>query len=128
MRRVLTRGDKVLIMAVLLLALAGIAGALRGLPAAERVPAQVLVAGPAVRTVPLAGRREEFRVTGPGGGYDVVQVDGTRVRVREADCPDKLCVKMGWISRPPQQIVCVPNHVVVRVIGGKPDDVDAIIR
>lgn len=115
-------------MAVVLLALVGIAGELWGLPAAVHLQAQVTVDGQVVRTVPLDGRREEFRVTGAGGGYDVVQVDGVRVRVRDADCPDKLCIKMGWISRPPQQIVCVPNHVVVRVIGGNPDDVDAIIR
>lgn len=123
----LTRGDKILMAVIVVLALAGIGGELWLRPAVERAQAQVLVDGYVVRTVPLDGRQEEFRVTGPSG-YNVVQVDGTRVRVRDADCPDKLCIKMGWISQPPQQIVCVPNHVVVRVVGGRPDDVDAIIH
>lgn len=123
----MTRGDKILLAVLVLLALAGIGWEMASLPVADHRQVEVLVDGRVVRTVALDGHQEEFRISGVGG-YDVIQVDGSRVRVRDADCPDKLCIKMGWINRPPQQIVCVPNHVVVRVVGGLPADVDAIIR
>ena len=34
------------------------------------------------------------------------------------DCPDKLCVKTGKISRSGQSIVCVPARISVRLTGG----------
>lgn len=37
----------------------------------------------------------------------------------EADCPDKLCVKMGKIRYDGQTIVCLPHKVVVAVEGGE---------
>lgn len=37
----------------------------------------------------------------------------------EADCPDKLCVHQGYISRVGEVLVCIPNKVVVEI---KSDD------
>jgi hypothetical protein len=45
-----------------------------------------------------------------------------RVRVTESTCPDKICVRTGWISRPGQSIVCLPNRVVVRIEGSEVRD------
>ncbi|MDI6638910.1 MAG: NusG domain II-containing protein, partial [Bacillota bacterium] len=41
-----------------------------------------------------------------------------RARVRASDCPDKVCVKTGWIEHPGEVIVCLPNRVVVKIQGG----------
>jgi len=47
----------------------------------------------------------------------------------ESDCPDKLCVRSGYISRIGQIAVCVPNRVSIRVVGAaKASDVDAIAK
>ena len=32
-----------------------------------------------------------------------------------ADCPDKICVKTGKIKNKGEQIVCLPNKLVVKV-------------
>jgi hypothetical protein len=50
--------------------------------------------------------------TGPVG-KSVVEVDGDRVHMLSSDCPDKVCVNMGWIRSPGQVIVCLPNRVVI---------------
>lgn len=42
-------------------------------------------------------------------------------------CPDGICWKTGWVSRPGQSIVCVPNHMVITVEGNR-NDVDSILR
>ena len=39
--------------------------------------------------------------------------------VTEADCPDKLCVLQGKISRSGQTIICLPNKTMVTIKGGK---------
>ncbi len=50
-------------------------------------------------------------------GKTYISVSNGEVRVTDSDCPDKLCVKMGEISQADASIVCLPNRVVVRVIG-----------
>ena len=37
------------------------------------------------------------------------------VEMKEADCPDKYCVKQGKITRTRQNIVCLPHKVVVEI-------------
>lgn len=60
-------------------------------------------------------------------GYNVIEVGEDKVRVIEADCPDKLDVKQGWISKPGEIIVCLPNRLTVEIIGdNSQNDVDYI--
>ena len=41
--------------------------------------------------------------------------ESKKVRIIESDCPDKTCVKTGWISLPGQAIVCLPNRTVIKI-------------
>ena len=123
----LTWADKTLIAVLVVVALAGIALPLFSSSSADQSQAIITVDGKTLKTVALDGHHEVIRVSGVTG-YDVVEVADRRVRIVEADCPDKLCVNQGWISRAPQQIVCLPNRVVVRVVSGQASGVDAIMR
>lgn len=40
-----------------------------------------------------------------------------KARITASTCLDKTCVRTGWISRPGQSIVCLPNRLVVRIEG-----------
>ena len=42
-------------------------------------------------------------------------------------CPNGICWKTGWVSRPGQSIVCVPNHTTITVEGTR-DEVDSVVR
>jgi hypothetical protein len=59
-------------------------------------------------------------------GESVLEIRDGRVRMVESACPDKLCVRTGWISRPGESIVCLPNRVVLEIMasGGGPDAVN----
>ncbi|WHH61059.1 NusG domain II-containing protein [Petroclostridium sp. X23] len=59
-------------------------------------------------------------------GYNKVEIDKNRVRVVEADCPDKLDVLAGWISKSNQMIVCLPNRLVIK-IEGKDTGLDGVV-
>ncbi len=48
--------------------------------------------------------------------------------MKSADCPDRLCVKQKAISLENENIVCLPNKVVVTVVNGKASDFDAIAQ
>lgn len=43
-----------------------------------------------------------------------------------ADCPDKLCVHQKAISRDGESIICLPNKVVVSIVGGEESEFDAV--
>lgn len=50
-------------------------------------------------------------------GSNTVLVEKGRIRISEADCPDQICVKQGWISDGTVPIVCLPHKLVVEIVG-----------
>lgn len=57
-------------------------------------------------------------------GNIIIEITDNRVRVKKSDCPDKLCVKKGWIKNPGEFIICMPNKLVIQIIGD--DNYDSI--
>lgn len=55
------------------------------------------------------------------GSGNIIEISGGSVRMIYADCPNKICVRTGAISRGGQSIVCAPHRVTVTVTGGKND-------
>lgn len=60
------------------------------------------------------------------GGTNILEVKGNRVRLIDADCPDKLCVRQGWIQYTGQCITCLPNKLTVTIVGGD-DSVELVL-
>lgn len=54
----------------------------------------------------------EFTVTGENG-ENTIRVERGRIGVISADCPDKVCVKDGWLSDSASPIVCLPHRLVI---------------
>ena len=53
--------------------------------------------------------------------------------MKYSDCKNQICVNTGKISRAGEIIVCLPNYVIVEIIGsgeggGENEDVDAIAK
>lgn len=46
--------------------------------------------------------------------------------IQEASCKDLICVHQRKIKKTGETIICLPNQVVVEIIGGKEEDVDMI--
>lgn len=59
-------------------------------------------------------------------GTNTFQIQDRKVFMTKADCPDKLCVHHKPIFRDGESIICLPNKVVVSIIGGKNRDLDAV--
>ena len=68
---------------------------------------------------------KSVKVKGPLGDT-LVEIRDGKVRITESPCPNKICIKQGWIKR--GAIVCLPNRIVVRVNSTKDGNrkVDAI--
>ncbi|MDD3270039.1 MAG: NusG domain II-containing protein [Syntrophomonadaceae bacterium] len=51
----------------------------------------------------------------PGKYHEIIQVEKGRIRFKEANCPDKICVKAGWLEKPGDIAVCLPNKAVIKI-------------
>ena len=51
------------------------------------------------------------------GRRNILRTEDGSIAVISADCPDKDCVKRGWLRRPGDSAVCLPNRLVVRISG-----------
>ena len=124
----LTRADKWLIGLLLIVAVGGIGLNMASLSAGGQQEAQVYQEGKLIQTIKLRpGYHEELRLGGLSH-FNMIVMDNGRVRIAEADCPDQLCVRTGWVSVAPQQIVCLPYRVVIRIISATWPDIDEITK
>ena len=56
--------------------------------------------------------------SGPAGNT-VVEIKDSQVHVASSDCRNKVCIAAGWISRPGQWIICLPNDVFILIEGSE---------
>ena len=47
-------------------------------------------------------------------GDNVILVSNGHIKMKSADCPDKLCVNHGELKSSSSPIVCLPNKVVIK--------------
>ncbi len=67
----------------------------------------------------------QYTIPGAVGGLTLRIADG-KVWVARSTCPHKICMRMGKISRPGQIIVCIPNHLIIRIAGKTAPSFDVI--
>lgn len=82
----------------------------------------------------LNGAKAIFSLTGYQGILVVdeapypltIQAEPGRIRIAESACPSQDCVHTGWISRAGQQIICLPDKLVISLSGSGSQEFDAI--
>ena len=60
------------------------------------------------------------------GGTNVLVIEGGVAYLKDANCPDKTCVKTGKIRYVNQSIICLPNEISITVRGGSDNGVDLV--
>lgn len=85
----------------------------------EVVYLSIQVQGKEVQKVPLSDKMETMVIPLEQNGKvkNVVQIKDGFVDMLEADCPDQLCDVHKPISESGESIVCLPNKVVLEIIG-----------
>jgi len=83
----------------------------------------------AVVTVRTADGDEVYPLNKDGvfslnGGTNTLVIENGEAWVSEANCPDKVCMGMGKISKNGEFIACLPNQVIIVVEGGEESPVD----
>lgn len=79
----------------------------------EGAMAVVTVDGQKVAEYPLS-RDGEYSLN---GGTNTLVIEGGKAYVTYASCPDGLCINQGRISMIGERIVCLPNRVMIEIVG-----------
>lgn len=111
-----------IIAAVLLLA-AGVAAALALGQDGGQLYAEVWREDTLVERVQLT---DETDRTIDLDGHNVIVLAGRTARMQSADCRDQVCVRTGTLTRAGQAAVCLPNRVVLKLVGDT-GEIDAIV-
>lgn len=69
-----------------------------------------------------APEQEEYQLT-QGEQYNIISIEGGRIAVIEANCPDQICVLRGFHQGNSGPIICLPHQVMISFSQG---DWDAI--
>jgi len=85
--------------------------------------------GKVLYEIDLENVREPYtlRIDGDRDRYNIIEVRKGEIGVSEASCPDKVCVNMGFISDGLLPVTCLPNKVIIRIVGVEEDDADIAV-
>ncbi len=78
--------------------------------------AEIVQDGKTLRRIDLAQVTEPYSFTVEcAAGVNTITVEPGRIRVSDADCPDKVCVAFGWLSEGSVPILCMPHRLMIRM-------------
>jgi hypothetical protein len=98
---------------IILTVVGGLCFSIAALPRQEGATVNIFREGRLIARYPLSKNRD---VTIDGAvGKLVLRIANGSARVVEASCKEKICISVGAIRRPSQEIVCVPNRVMITV-------------
>ena len=117
MKKLITKKDLILLSVVLL---AGIVGILFMNSADKGKSAEIIVDGKTTEIISLDELYEKQI------NDVVVCCENGEIFIKESDCPDKVCMRSGSISKSGESIICAPNRVAVKIDGKKGNMPDAI--
>jgi|SRR5690554_3637877 len=113
----LRKGDLIIIVVLIIIGVSIITYTTFFAPrAAQGTTVVVEIDGEVAAQFPIYEDQAEIRFE-TSNGYNILEIADGRARIAEADCPDKLCVKTGWRQQVGQLIVCLPNRLIVRIVG-----------
>lgn len=85
--------------------------------------AQIIQDGKVIKTVDLS-TPYEFEIVSESG-HNTIRVEDGKIGIIKADCPDKICVRQGFIDSGVLPIVCLPHRLSVVIVTDS-DETDAI--
>ncbi len=83
--------------------------------------------GDLIRTVSL-DEESSFTIDGDNGESNTISVANKKIGITHANCPDKLCIKMGFTDSSLLPITCLPNHIVIEIKSSEDSTLDAIVH
>ncbi len=111
------KGDIILILSIALIAAAGyVSLKIYNTEGSHRI-AVIIQNDSVIRRIDLDKVERNEKIKIPGKYNETAFVEKGRIRFGHAGCPDELCVKTGWLTRPGDMAVCIPNRAIIKIEG-----------
>jgi hypothetical protein len=125
----LTKADRWLIVALLILGLSLMGWRVWG-DSSRSSRVQVSVNGETILDLELSPNLSEEYYIQLARGEAVLEIKDGAVRLQDMEglCPSKICSHTGWIRKQGESIICVPNHLFIRIIEAQGEGIDALSR
>lgn len=117
----MTAGDRILIL-IVVLAIVGLYGVGASKDQGERVMIRTVRDAQIYDMADYAIRK----LQGPMGASEV-EIGSAGIRMRTSTCRFQRCVHRGWVRQQGDMIVCIPNRIVVTILGASAS-FDAVSR
>jgi len=78
-----------------------------------------------IKRIDIDNVNEPLEISVSGEYNNIILVEKGRIRFKEADCPDRVCVNTGWLTGKGDTAVCLPNKTMIK-IEGQSSDVDIV--
>ncbi len=73
-------------------------------------------------------KNQEIPIKIEGTVTNLLVIEDGQANMRKGDCPDQICVNHAPVSHVGESIVCLPNRVVVNVIGEAQSEIDSVAK
>ncbi len=71
-----------------------------------------------IRKINLSSLKEREVIRISGRFNELIVADQKKICFMSEDCPDRLCTKSGWLSKPGQIAVCLPSRTLIKIVRG----------
>lgn len=116
---------KILIIIAVIIFLGGIIGSAVVLLSPPKRDVNIIQDGKVLYNFDLSKEEDRNFTIEYGDSSNTIEIKNGKIRVSEAECPDKTCVHTGWLSSSAMPIVCLPNHLVIE-FADEIGDIDAL--
>lgn len=121
-------GDIIIISVILFMAVANLVFFMGQSTGAST--AQIIKNGKIIKEIKLSEVTSRIEIRENDQYNILIAAENGKIHFEESNCPDQVCVKTGWISRPGQSAACVPAGIIVKIVGdvGENSDTDIILK
>lgn len=110
-KRLITKRDALIIAVILAAGL--LTAVLFGTHSKSGSKAVISVDGKTVETITLSSISGTYEIDEAKGA--VIEMKDGEICVNSSDCPDKICVNTGYISKKGERIVCLPKKLIIEI-------------
>lgn len=89
--------------------------------------ATIKVDGNLHKTINLPVTSQEKFTISTEHGTNTIIVNNNEIKIIDAKCKDKLCIKQGSISKIGKTLICLPNELIIEIKGDEYDSSDDLI-
>ena len=111
-RPLINKRDLVIILIIFILAACGLIYSQLPFDSGNDIVCELYIENKLLNHIDLS---KDANISVPGRNV-VLTVKGYAISFTSSDCPDKVCIRTGFLSNPGQVAVCLPNMVLIKII------------